>query len=119
MRDVICNEAVPFRPYCGGVITRTRNVSEYMLVLAVSLVANAKTCLFVCLWLTATKTKFTEAPKVTSSSSTVMLTEPETGSTQRQGVRLYQPRHYDGPASLHASQAYQMGLSASDPNLLS
>jgi len=24
--------AVPFRPYCGGVVTRTRNVSEYMLV---------------------------------------------------------------------------------------
>ena len=23
--------AVPFRPYCGGVVTRTRNVSEYML----------------------------------------------------------------------------------------
>jgi len=30
--------AVPFRPYCGGVVTRTRNVSEYMLVLALSLV---------------------------------------------------------------------------------
>ena len=30
--------AVPFRPYCGGVITRTRNVSEYMLVLALCLV---------------------------------------------------------------------------------
>jgi len=27
--------AVPFRPYCGGVVTRTRNVSQYMLVLAV------------------------------------------------------------------------------------
>ena len=26
--------AVPFRPYCGVVVTRTRNVSEYMLVLA-------------------------------------------------------------------------------------
>jgi len=26
--------AVPFRPHCGGVATRTRNVSEYMLVLA-------------------------------------------------------------------------------------
>jgi len=26
--------AVPFRPHCGGVVTRTRNVSEYMLVLA-------------------------------------------------------------------------------------
>ena len=25
---------VPFRPYCGGVVMRTRNVSEYMLVLA-------------------------------------------------------------------------------------
>ena len=24
--------AVPFRPYCGGVVTRTRNGSEYMLV---------------------------------------------------------------------------------------
>jgi len=23
--------AVPFRPYCGGVETRTRNVSEYIL----------------------------------------------------------------------------------------
>ena len=30
--------AVPFRPYCGGVVTRTRNLSEYMLVLAVCLV---------------------------------------------------------------------------------
>ena len=32
VRDVICNETVPFRPYCEGVVTRTRNVSEYMLV---------------------------------------------------------------------------------------
>jgi len=38
VRDVICNEAVPFRPYCAGVVTRTRNVSEYMPVLAVRLV---------------------------------------------------------------------------------
>jgi len=30
--------AVPFRLYCGGVVTRTRNVSVYMLVLAVCLV---------------------------------------------------------------------------------
>jgi len=30
--------AVPFRPYCGGVVTRTRNVSEYMLILALCLV---------------------------------------------------------------------------------
>jgi len=30
--------AVPFRPYGGGVVTRTRNVSEYMLVLALCLV---------------------------------------------------------------------------------
>jgi len=30
--------AVPFRPYCGGVVTRTRNVSEYILVLALCLV---------------------------------------------------------------------------------
>jgi len=30
--------AVPFRPYCGGVITQMRNVSEYMLVLALCLV---------------------------------------------------------------------------------
>ena len=36
--DVICNEAVPFRPYCAGVATRTPNVSEYMLVLALCLV---------------------------------------------------------------------------------
>jgi len=32
------NEAVPFRPYCAGVATRTRNVSEYMLVLTLCLV---------------------------------------------------------------------------------
>jgi len=32
--------AVPFRAYCGGVVTRTRNVSEYMLVLALCLVDN-------------------------------------------------------------------------------
>jgi len=31
--------AVPFRPYCGGVVTRTRNVSEYMLVLVLCLVS--------------------------------------------------------------------------------
>jgi len=30
--------AFPFRPYCGGVVTRTRNVSEYMLVLTLCLV---------------------------------------------------------------------------------
>jgi len=30
--------SVPFRPYCGGVITRTRNVSEYVLVLALCVV---------------------------------------------------------------------------------
>jgi len=30
--------AVPFRPYYGGVVTRARNVSEYMLVLALCLV---------------------------------------------------------------------------------
>jgi len=35
---VICNEAVPFRPYCAGVATGTRNVIEYMLVLALCLV---------------------------------------------------------------------------------
>jgi len=33
--DALAACAVPFRPYCGGVITR--NVSEYMLVLAVGL----------------------------------------------------------------------------------
>jgi len=32
--------AVPFRPYCGGVVMRTRNVSEYMLVLALCLVSS-------------------------------------------------------------------------------
>jgi len=30
--------AVPFRPYCGGVVTRTPNVSKYMLVLTLCLV---------------------------------------------------------------------------------
>jgi len=30
--------AVPFRPYCGGVVTRTRNVRKYTLVLALCLV---------------------------------------------------------------------------------
>jgi len=40
VRDVVCNEAVPFRPYCGGVVTRTRNVSEYILVLALCLVCS-------------------------------------------------------------------------------
>ena len=30
--------AIPFRPYCGGVVTRTRNVSEYMLELALCLI---------------------------------------------------------------------------------
>ena len=31
--------AIPFRPYCGGVVTRTQNDSEYMLVLALCLVS--------------------------------------------------------------------------------
>ena len=44
MCDVICNEAVPFRPYCAGDATRTRNVSEYMLVLALCLVNFAEFC---------------------------------------------------------------------------
>jgi len=35
--------AVPFRPFCAGVATRTRNVSEYMLVLALCLVSLAMT----------------------------------------------------------------------------
>jgi len=30
--------AIPFHPYCGGVVMQTRNVSEYMLVLALCLV---------------------------------------------------------------------------------
>jgi len=38
MRDIGCNEAIPFRPYCGGVVTRMRNISEYMLVLALCVV---------------------------------------------------------------------------------
>jgi len=38
IKSPACNEAVPFRLYCGDVVTRTRNVSEYMLVLAVCLV---------------------------------------------------------------------------------
>jgi len=41
--DVICNEAIPFGPYCAGVATPTRNVSEYMLVLALCLVNYVKT----------------------------------------------------------------------------
>jgi len=36
--DVSAACAVPFSPYCGGVVTRTRNVSEYMLVLTLCLV---------------------------------------------------------------------------------
>jgi len=39
----VCAE--PFRPYCGGVMTRTRNVSEYMLVLALCLVYSGSTLL--------------------------------------------------------------------------
>ena len=44
MCDVIYNEAVPFRPYCAGVATRTRNVSEYILVLALCLVIDSFQC---------------------------------------------------------------------------
>jgi len=36
--DAPASCAIPFRPYCGGVVTRTRNVSEYMLVLDLCLV---------------------------------------------------------------------------------
>ena len=35
----ICNEVVPFRPYCDGVVMQMRNVSEYMLVLDLCLVS--------------------------------------------------------------------------------
>ena len=35
---------IAFRPYSGGVVTRTRNVSEYMLVLAVCLVITSDHC---------------------------------------------------------------------------
>jgi len=41
VRDVMCNEAVPFRPHCRGVVMWIRNVSEYMLVLALCLVKEA------------------------------------------------------------------------------
>jgi len=41
MHDVMCNEALPFRPHCGGVVMWMRNVSEYMLVLALCLVKEA------------------------------------------------------------------------------
>jgi len=43
VRDVIGNKAVQFRPYCGGVVTRTRNVSEDMLVPALCLVLTVYT----------------------------------------------------------------------------
>jgi len=33
--------AIPFRPYRGGVVMGMRNVSEYMLVLALCLVADS------------------------------------------------------------------------------
>ena len=72
----------------------------------------------VCVWLKATKTRFTEAPKVTSSS-TVLLTDAQTTATPRQRVQLNQPINHNGFTSLRASQAYQMGLAASDPTLLS
>jgi len=36
--DVPAACTVPFHPYCGDVVTHTRNVSEYMLVLALCLV---------------------------------------------------------------------------------
>jgi len=36
--DALAACAVPFSPYCVGVVTRMRNVSEYMLVLALCLV---------------------------------------------------------------------------------
>jgi len=41
--DVPAACAIRFRPYCGGVVTQTRNVSEYMLVLALCLVNIAVT----------------------------------------------------------------------------
>ena len=39
--DALAACAVPFRTHCGGVVTRTRNVSEYMLALALRLVLTA------------------------------------------------------------------------------
>jgi len=41
--------AVPFRPYCGGVVTRTRNVSEYVLVLALCLVLLSARSVTICI----------------------------------------------------------------------
>jgi len=39
--DAAASCAVPFRPYSVGVVTRTRNVSEYMPVLSLCLVCNS------------------------------------------------------------------------------
>jgi len=36
--DVPAACTVPFHPYCRGVVMRTRNVSEYMLVIALCLI---------------------------------------------------------------------------------
>ena len=61
--------AVPFRPYCAGVATRTQNVSEYMFVLALCLVLYSATatavvqsrvhdpvqCIISCRFVSATK----------------------------------------------------------------
>jgi len=45
---------VPFHPYCGGVVTRTQDVSEYMLVLALCLVIIIiRLLLLLLLWLSA------------------------------------------------------------------
>jgi len=39
--DALAACTVPFRPYCGVVVIRTRNVSEYMLVLSLCLVESS------------------------------------------------------------------------------
>jgi len=36
--------AIPFCPYCGGVVTRARNVSEYTLVVDLCLVTIVSKC---------------------------------------------------------------------------
>ena len=64
--------AVPFRPYCGGVVTRTRNVSEYMPVLALCLVN-----LLVAAWRTAhglTRSSRDVDVQLSSTLSSTLLT---------------------------------------------
>ena len=72
--DALAACAVPFHPYCGDVVTRTRNVSKYMLALALCLVIIV-VVVVICLTESLTLSHFKRISVIitTSQSPTIQL----------------------------------------------